>query len=140
MPLLRAYLGKAYFEEKRAPLDSEQFDIAKQLDPNDPTAYLYSGIAKQTENRPVEAVQDLEKSIELNDNRAAYRGRLLLDKDRAARGHQSGAGLQGSGLHPDWVSIESTDHWPSIRPMHRHTASCPTPTGTVPPHGNLPCQ
>ena len=84
--LLRAYLGKAYFEEKRAPLDSEQFAMAKQLDPNDPTAFLYDGIAKQTQNRPVEAVQDLEKSIELNDNRAAYRGRLLLDKDRAARG------------------------------------------------------
>ena len=84
--LMRAYLGKAYFEEKRAPLDSEQFAIAKQLDPNDPTAFLYDGIAKQTANRPVEAVQDLEKSIELNDNRAAYRGRLLLDKDRAARG------------------------------------------------------
>jgi len=84
--LLRAYLGKAYFEEKRAPLDSEQFEIAQQLDPNDPTAWLYSGIAKQTQNRPVEAVRDLEQSIALNDNRAAYRGRLLLDKDRAARG------------------------------------------------------
>jgi Flp pilus assembly protein TadD len=84
--LLRAYLGKAYFEEKRGPLDSQQFDIAKQLDPNDPTAWLYDGIAKQTQNRPVEAARDLEQSIELNDNRAAYRGRLLLDKDRAARG------------------------------------------------------
>ncbi len=84
--LLRSYLGKAYFEEKRAPLDFEQFDIAKQLDPNDPTAYLYSGIARQTQNRPVEALQDIETSIKLNDNRAAYRGRLLLDKDRAARG------------------------------------------------------
>jgi hypothetical protein len=84
--LLRAYLGKAYFEEKRAPLDSHQFEIAKQLDPNDPTPYLYDGIAKQTQNRPVEAARDLEQSIDLNDNRAAYRGRLLLDKDRAARG------------------------------------------------------
>ncbi|MEN8132646.1 MAG: TonB-dependent receptor, partial [Pseudomonadota bacterium] len=84
--LLRSYLGKTYFEEKRAPLDTEQFAIAKQLDPNDPTAYLYDGIAKQTENRPVEAVQDMEKSIELNDNRAIYRGRFLLDQDRAARG------------------------------------------------------
>jgi Tfp pilus assembly protein PilF len=84
--LLRAYLGKTYFEEKRAPLDNQQFEIAKQLDPLDPTAYLYGGIARQTENQPVEAVQDLQKSIELNDNRAVYRGRLLLDKDQAARG------------------------------------------------------
>jgi len=84
--LLRAYLGKAYFEEKRYPLDGQQYSIAKTLDPLDPTAYLYDGILKQTVNRPVEAVQDLEKSIELNDNRAVYRSRLLLDKDRAARG------------------------------------------------------
>lgn len=84
--LLRAYLGKAYFEEKRAPLDDEQYSIAKQLDPLDPTAYLYSAISKQTENRPVEALRDLQASIERNDNRAVYRGRQLLDQDRAARG------------------------------------------------------
>lgn len=84
--LLRAYLGKAYFEEKRPVLDGEQFAIAKELDPLDPTAFLYDGIRKQTENQPVSALRDVEDSIERNDNRAAYRGRLLLDKDRAARG------------------------------------------------------
>lgn len=84
--LLRAYLGKAYFEEARSPLDKEQLAIAKQLDPLDPTAYLYDGIRKQTENKPIEAIADFQKSIELNNNRAPYRGRLLLDKDRAARG------------------------------------------------------
>ena len=84
--LLRAYLGKAYFEEKRGPLDSEQYAIAKSLDPLDPTAYLYDAIAKQTTNRPVEALEDIEASIERNDNRAVYRSRLLLDQDRAARG------------------------------------------------------
>ena len=84
--LLRAYLGKAYFEERRSPLDSQQFEIAKQLDPNDPTAWLYDGISKQSSNRPVEALADLEQSLALNDGRAVYRSRLLLDKDRAARG------------------------------------------------------
>jgi len=84
--LFRDYLGKAYFEEKRSPLDAEQFAIAKQLDPLDPTAFFYDGIRKQTENQPVGALDDVQKSIELNDNRATYRGRLLLDKDRAARG------------------------------------------------------
>jgi len=83
--LLRAYLGKAYFEERRYPLDSQQYAIAKQLDPLDPTAYLYDGILKQTINRPVDAVADLRRSVELNDNRAVYRSRLLLDEDRAAR-------------------------------------------------------
>ncbi len=96
--LLRAYLGKAYFEEQRAPLDAQQFAIAKQLDPNDPTALLYNGIALQTENRPVEAVGELEKSAELNDNRAAYRGRLLLDQDRAARGTSIARAYKDLGL------------------------------------------
>ena len=84
--VLRAYLGKSYFEERRAGLGEDQFDIAKSLDPEDPTAFLYSGILKQTENRPVEALDDIKQSIRLNDNRAVYRSRLLLDQDRAARG------------------------------------------------------
>ncbi|MDH3980264.1 MAG: TonB-dependent receptor, partial [Gammaproteobacteria bacterium] len=105
--LLRAYLGKAYFEEKRGPLDSEQFDIAKQLDPNDPTAFLYDGIAKQTQNRPVEAARDLEKSIDLNDNRASYRGRLLLDKDRAARGASLARVYKDLGFNQSGI-VEST--------------------------------
>lgn len=85
--LLRAYLGKAYFEEKRDPLDADQFKMAKELDPLDPTAYLYDAIRKQSENRPIEALRDLQASIERNDNRAVYRGRQLLDQDRAARGN-----------------------------------------------------
>jgi tetratricopeptide (TPR) repeat protein len=84
--LLRAYLGKAYFTEKRDSPAAEQFGIAKELDPLDPTAYLYDAILKQTQGRPGEALQDVQKSIELNDNRAVYRSRLLLDSDRASRG------------------------------------------------------
>ncbi|MDH3714937.1 MAG: FecR domain-containing protein [Gammaproteobacteria bacterium] len=84
--LLRPYLGRAYFEERRAPLDAEQYAIAKELDPLDPTAYLFDALRKQSENRPVDALYDLETSIANNDNRAVYRSRNLLDQDRAARG------------------------------------------------------
>ncbi|MDH5445635.1 MAG: FecR domain-containing protein [Gammaproteobacteria bacterium] len=83
--IVRSYLGKAYFEEKRSPLDFEQFDMSKELDPNDPTPWFYDAIAKQSENRPVEALDSLQKSIELNDNRAVYRSSLQLDQDEAAR-------------------------------------------------------
>jgi len=55
------------------------------LDPKDPTPWFYEAILKQTLGRPVEALQDLQKSVELNDNRAVNRSRLLLDQDRAAR-------------------------------------------------------
>lgn len=83
--ILRSYLGKAYYEEKRDPLDNAQYVLAKQLDPNDPTPWFYSAIRKQTINEPVDALHDLQRSIELNDNRAVYRSRLMLDEDLAAR-------------------------------------------------------
>ncbi|AEJ00139.1 TonB-dependent receptor [Nitrosomonas sp. Is79A3] len=84
--LIRSYLGKAYFEEKRYPLAGTQFDLAKEKDPNDPTPWFYDAIQKQTQNRPIEALKDLQKSIELNNNRAVYRSKFLLDQDEAARG------------------------------------------------------
>ena len=96
--LLRAYLGKAYFEEKRAPLDREQFAIASQLDPMDPTPYLYAGIAKQTENRPVEAAAALEKSVELNDNRATLSRAVVTGQGSGGTRHQPGEGLQRPGF------------------------------------------
>ena len=83
--LLRSYLGKAYFEENRNELAGEQLALAKELDPFDPTPWLYDAIRKQNNNQPVDALQDLQKSIELNDNRAVYRSQLLLDGDYAAR-------------------------------------------------------
>ena len=94
--LLRSYLGKTYFEERRDPLDGQQYEIAKQLDPNDPTPWFYDAIRLQTINRPVEALRNIEKSIELNDNRAVYRSRLLLDEDVARAADQPCTHLQRS--------------------------------------------
>ncbi|MDE2179680.1 MAG: tetratricopeptide repeat protein, partial [candidate division NC10 bacterium] len=84
--LFWSYLGKALYEVKRYPQDGDPLAVAKQLDPKDPTPWLYDAIRKQSINRPVEALEDLQRSIELNDNRAVYRSRLLLDQDLAARG------------------------------------------------------
>jgi tetratricopeptide (TPR) repeat protein len=83
--VVRSYLGKTYYEEKRFPLDEREYKMAQDLDPKDPTAYFYDAILKQTTNRPVEALQQMEKAIALNDNRAVYRSELLLDSDNAAR-------------------------------------------------------
>jgi len=58
---------------------------ATALDPKDPTPWFYDAIFKQTTNRPVEALHELQRSIALNDNRAVYRSRLLLDEDLATR-------------------------------------------------------
>jgi tetratricopeptide (TPR) repeat protein len=83
--LNRSYLGKAYYEEKRDEKAAEQFLKAEEFDPKDPTPLFYDAIRRQSINRPVEALHDLQKAMELNDNRAVYRSKLLLDEDLAAR-------------------------------------------------------
>jgi tetratricopeptide (TPR) repeat protein len=110
--LVRSYLGKAYFERKRKGLDNREYGLAKQLDPNDPTPWFYEAIAKQTTNRPVEALLDMEEAIDLNDNRGIYRSRLLLDSDLAARSASLGRiygdlGFQNLALVEGWRSVNA---------------------------------
>src|SRR5947208_7719173 len=98
--------------------------MAKQLDPKDPTPYFYDAILKQTTNRPVEALQDMQRAIELNDNRAVYRSRLLLDSDLAARSAALGRiysdlGFQQLALVEGWKSV-NTD--PTNYSAHRFLA------------------
>nr|WP_305891482.1 FecR domain-containing protein [Methylomonas sp. SURF-1] len=83
--LIRSYLGKAYYEERRDRLAADQLELAKERDPNDPTPYFYDAIRKQTTNRPIEALADMQQAVELNDKRGVYRSKLLLDEDAAAR-------------------------------------------------------
>ncbi len=95
---IRSYLGKAYLEEKRNRLATDQFALAKQMDPKDPTPWLYNALLKQSENRPVEALRELEQSIKLNNNRAVYRSSMLLDDDQATRGAGLGRIYQDLGF------------------------------------------
>jgi hypothetical protein len=102
----------------------DQFAMAKDLDPKDPTAWFYDAIRKQTENRPVEALHDLQKSIALNDNRAVYRSRLMLDEDLAARSASlariyDDLGFQQLALVEGWKSL-NTD--PGNYSAHRFLA------------------
>ncbi|GGO83315.1 hypothetical protein GCM10011348_26790 [Marinobacterium nitratireducens] len=82
---IRSTLGKAYYEERRDKLAGTELAIAKELDPNDPTPWFYDAIRKLTINRSVQALQDVQRSVKLNYNRAVYRSRLSLDDDLAAR-------------------------------------------------------
>ncbi|NWG03182.1 MAG: TonB-dependent receptor [Syntrophaceae bacterium] len=110
--LIRSYLGKAYYEKTQDKLATDQFEMAKKLDPSDPTPYFYDAIEKQTTNRPVEALYDLQKAIELNDNRAVYRSRMLLDADLAARSASlariyNDLGFQQRALVEGWKSVNT---------------------------------
>lgn len=93
-----SYLGKAFSMEGK-PVDARKdLDLAERLDPNDPTPLLYSALELQRQNRTNEAITDLEKSIELNDNRRVYRSKQLLDQDRAVRGANLAKMYQNAGM------------------------------------------
>ncbi len=122
--LIRSYLGKAYYEEKRDKLASNQFSIAKELDPSDPTPFFYDALRKQSVNQPGEALRDLQESISLNDNRAIYRSRFLLDSDLAARSASLGRiysdlGFQQLALVEGWKSVNTN---PANYSAHRFLA------------------
>jgi tetratricopeptide (TPR) repeat protein len=122
--LARSYLGKAYYEERRNKPAREEFARAKALDPADPTPWFYDAIEKQTTNRPVEALQDMQRAIELNDNRAVYRSHFDLESDLTARSASlariyGDLGFQQLALVEGWKSV-NTD--PTNFSAHRFLA------------------
>ena len=88
---LRSYLGKAWSMDK--PLQytwnsqkaTNELARAMQLDPNDPTAWLYAALLDDQRDAINQAIADLEKSQDLNANRALFRSKFLLDQDQAVR-------------------------------------------------------
>jgi tetratricopeptide (TPR) repeat protein len=83
--LFQSYLGKALYETRRFKESLGILEQAKSLDPNDPTPYLYSSIIYSDLNQPGRAIQELHQSIDLNDHRAVYRSRFLLDQDLSVK-------------------------------------------------------
>ncbi len=97
--IFRSYLGKAFVLSWNRERAHQEFELAQRLDPHDPTSWLYSALLLLEENRINEAIADLERSSALNDNRALFRSRLLLDQDRAVRGANLAAVYQDAGMH-----------------------------------------
>lgn len=83
--VLRSYLGKAFAEDYDMKRARKELGLAQELDPNDPTGWLYSALLNYQDNRNNEAVSDLEKSKALNGNRSLFRSEFLLDQDQAVR-------------------------------------------------------
>ena len=99
--LYQSSLGKALYQMRSFDKALEVYDYAKILDPHDPTPYLYKGIALADLYRPGEAIQEINKSIELNDNTAVFRSRLMLDRDLAVRNTNLATAYNQLGL-VDW--------------------------------------
>jgi Tfp pilus assembly protein PilF len=96
--LLRSYLGKAFSAAYDTRHADRELSLARRLDANDPTPWLYESWLDYRQNQPNAAVEDLETSQALNDNRAVYRSRFLLDEDRAVGSSSLARIYQDAGL------------------------------------------
>jgi tetratricopeptide (TPR) repeat protein len=96
--VLRSYLGKVFSDAGDPRRVTHELELARQYDANDPTSWLYSALHLQQQNRINEGVRDLERSQELNDHRALYRSRLLLDQDSAVRAANLAGLYQDAGM------------------------------------------
>lgn len=96
--LFYSYHAKALQQAGLPELARKDLDLAKRLDPSDPTPWLYGALQDQEEHRSSAAIAQLQESLRLNDHRRVYRSRFLLDQDRAVRGTNLARIFQENGL------------------------------------------
>ena len=95
------HLGKALYQVKEYKEAENEFVRASQLDPNDPTPYLYLSILAQDNFQPAQSIRSLKKAIDMNDNRFVSRSRFLLDADRSIKNINLASSLSWLGLN-EW--------------------------------------
>lgn len=83
--LFLSYWGKMLHQIERFEKALEVLAFAAKLDPRDPTPAFYSAVILRDLNRPTEAIAAINRAVALNDNRAVYRSRFLLDRDLASK-------------------------------------------------------
>lgn len=96
--IFHSYLGKAMSQDGRKTEAMKDLELARMLDPRDPTPPLYLALEHQRNNRPNAAIGELQESIRLNDNRRVYRSDFLLDQDRAVRSANLARIYQNAGM------------------------------------------
>lgn len=75
--LLRSYLGKAFADSRLFVVPSldekgaDQLELARRLDPLDPTPWLYQSLMDREENRINESIRGLDRAQDLVVNREA---------------------------------------------------------------------
>lgn len=99
--MFRSYLAKAWGETGHATLARHEVELARTLDPADPTGWFYSALLNRERNEVNRAILDLERAVELNDGRQVYRSRVLLDQDAAVQGVHLAGMYDDAGL-VDW--------------------------------------
>lgn len=83
--LYLSYWGRMLHQVGRIKEAMVVLASAARGDPLDPSPLYYRALILNDLNRPGEAIDSLHQAIALNDNRAVYRSRFLLDRDLAFR-------------------------------------------------------
>ncbi|MDX1951327.1 MAG: hypothetical protein SFY81_04035 [Verrucomicrobiota bacterium] len=96
--ILRSYLAKGLQQDGELRRALHELEIAKSMDPNDPTPWLYAALIQHLTSQVNEAIRSLEKSQTLNTNRAVFRSALLLDQDSAVRSANLARIYQDAGM------------------------------------------
>ena len=87
---LRNWLGRGYFAEHLPGKAADQFKMAKEQDPEDPTSYLFSALERFSANQPITALHDLQEAERHGDARQVIRSEAGLNEDTATRGAAMG--------------------------------------------------
>jgi tetratricopeptide (TPR) repeat protein len=93
-----SYHGKALALANAPDLARKDLTLARQIDPQDPTPWLYSALLLQQGNHYNAAIDSMTESVRRNDNRQVYRSRFLLDQDRAVRSSNLATIYRNNGM------------------------------------------
>ena len=83
---LRTTLGRAYFDEKETDKAAEQFELARDEDPDNGQSYLMTAVERFAANDPIAALQAISAAGARGDTRAAVRDARGLNEDAAVNG------------------------------------------------------
>lgn len=103
----RIALARSFSSNHEDALAEKELRLARTLNPGDPSAWLHSALHHWQQNRPNEAVRELETSLALNDDRAVFRSDNLLDRDRAIRSANLAAMYREVGLDESALRLAS---------------------------------
>jgi hypothetical protein len=118
---LRTWLGRAYLEEGLTQKAAAQFALAKERDPDDPNAFLFSALERFEANDPIGALRQIEAAEAVGGRRAVVRDEGGLAEDQSVRIIAAGRVLDVLGFNvlAAQKAARAVDLYPTSPDAHR---------------------
>ncbi len=94
-----SYHGRALSSNDQIESARRDLKLALAMDSMDPTPYLFMALNEGKDYKFNEAVDDLGKSVEKNENRLLYRSKFLIEQDEAVRSANLAVIYQDDGMN-----------------------------------------